>query len=257
MNKRVAKKVKRMSVDSIANRVKKMLEYRKEFLAHIDDVHIKPQKGNHKTGRSCYTFSMIPIADCPAKCMEENGCGKTGCYDVQNVCYQPCVQKDRARNSAVHMADPARYWKEIGDWCEVLSIDEARLNVGGDLTDDDFFYVRELGLAHPNTDFLFFTKNDDGLNKFLDVSDFPQNIHYLVSFWPGLCINNPHNVPEAHIVWADGSSTLPKDAPKQNVHLCDDADGNCSDCHSHNKNCWKMRKSDTVTGKQYQVLFAH
>ena len=52
---------------------------------------------------------MIPIADCK-NC---SGCKKE-CYDILNVCFQPAVQNDRARNSAVHKADIKRFWNYRG-----------------------------------------------------------------------------------------------------------------------------------------------
>ena len=94
---------KNMSFEAIMRRVKKMVEIREQYLKDIDNVHIKLQKGNTKTGQNCWTVSLIPIADCPncTKC-------KYICYDVCNVCCQPAVQNDRARNSALHKADLGR-----------------------------------------------------------------------------------------------------------------------------------------------------
>lgn len=254
MPKNVAKHVKNMSKTAITNRVRRMLDIRDEYLKDVENTHVKVQKGNTKTGMNCFTVSLIPIADCPGKCMKKGGCGLTGCYDIQNVCFQPMVQNDRARNSAIHLADPERYWREIGDWIEVLDIRELRLNVGGDLTDADFYYVKKLAEDHPGADILFFTKNDDGLNKFLDDTDFPANVHYLVSCWPNMVTNNPHNVPESHIIWEDGSTTLPKGVHKKYVSYCG---GNCSECSAHNTGCWALNRSTTEYRKQYQVLFAH
>ena len=96
------KKIKNVSNEVIAGRVRTMLDMREEFLKDIDNVHVKLQKGNSKTGANCWTVSLIPIADCGHNC---KNCRKE-CYDVINVCWQPPVQRDRARNSAIHKADP-------------------------------------------------------------------------------------------------------------------------------------------------------
>ena len=99
--KHVAKEIKNMSIDAIMGRVHKMLTLREDYIKDIDNVHVKLQQGNSKTGKSVYTVSLIPIADCGHNCKE---CKKQ-CYDVINVCFQPRVQNDRARNSAVHKVD--------------------------------------------------------------------------------------------------------------------------------------------------------
>ena len=69
----------------------------------------------------------------------------------------PAVQNDRAKNSAIHKYDKARYWKEIGDQLREKCVMELRLNVGGDLDNEDFNYVAELGKQNPRTMILFFT----------------------------------------------------------------------------------------------------
>ena len=132
---------KNLRMEVIQGRVQKMIDLREEYLKDIENVHIKIQKGNNKTGENCYTISLIPIADC-VNC---SGCSKT-CYDICNVCYQPKVQNDRAKNSALHKADPERFWKEVDIQIKAHFVREFRINVGGDLTDEDFAKLKELYL---------------------------------------------------------------------------------------------------------------
>ena len=83
------KKIKNMSIDTIMGRVQTMVNLRNEYEKEIDNVHVKLQQGNSKTGKNVYTVSLIPIADCGKNCKE---CKKE-CYDVINVCFQPKVQE--------------------------------------------------------------------------------------------------------------------------------------------------------------------
>jgi hypothetical protein len=225
---------KNLKMETIKGRVQKMLDYRNEFLKDIENVHIKIQKGNSKTGENCYTISLIPIADCK-NCSE---CSKT-CYDICNVCFQPVVQKDRAKNSALHMADPKRFWDEVDIQIKARFVREFRINVGGDLTDDDFAYVAELGKKNNKTMILFFTKNYKGINKFLENNSFPENVHPIMSAWVGMEMDNPNNLPCSHVLWEDGNTT----APKYGAVYCG---GNCSQCAFEGNGCWNLKAGEHV-----------
>ena len=228
------KKIKNMNPIYIKGRVQKMLELRDYWLEHLDEAHIILQKGNSKTGQNCYTVSLIPIADCP-NC---SGCWNK-CYDILNVCFQPDVQNDRARNSAIHKADIKRFWAEIELQIRALFVTELRINVGGDLTEEDFYYVKELGKRNPKCDILFFTKNYDGINSFLDKNEFPTNVKALMSAWPEMEMQNPHNLPCSHVLFVDGTTT----APDFGAVFCN---GNCSECHFNETGCWTLKKGEHV-----------
>lgn len=225
---------KNMSFEAIMRRVKKMIEIRERYLKDIDNVHIKLQKGNTKTGQNCWTVSLIPIADCPncTKC-------KYACYDICNVCFQPAVQNDRAKNSALHKADPKRFWEEVDMQVKANFVTELRINVGGDLSDDDFAYVAELGRKNPRTMILFFTKNYKGINKFLEDNEFPENVKTLMSAWEGMEMENPHHLPCSHVLWEDGTTT----APQYGGYFCT---GNCSECAFWERGCWTLKKGEHV-----------
>lgn len=232
-------KRKNMSWAAIVRRVKKMVELREEFLNDIDNVHIHLNKGNRKTGENCWTISLIPIADCP-NCTE---C-RYQCYDICNVCYMPNVQIDRARNSAVHKADPVRFWKEVDTEIKRRTVMELRINVGGDLTDDDFAYVAELGRRNPNTMILFFTKNYKGINKFLETNSFPENVKTMMSAWRNMEMDNPNSLPCSHVLWEDGTTT----APEFGAYYCG---GNCSECAFKGEGCWNLKRGEHV------IFYAH
>ena len=233
-----AKKIKNMSMETIMGRVQDMVAQREEFMKkeNINNIHVKLQKGNSKTGVNCWTVSFIPIADCP-NCSQ---C-KSFCYDIINVCFQPKVKTDRARNSAIHKDDINRFWEEVSMGIKLNSVTELRLCVGGDLSKEDFPYVNKIARENPRCDILFFTKTYDGINEFLDHNEYPSNVHPIMSACENMEMDNRHNLPTAHILFADGRTT----APEYGAILCQ---GNCSTCHYNIKNrgCWELKKGEAV-----------
>ena len=215
-------------------RLNTCMDARKEAIKTADKMHVKLQKGNSKTGQNCWTVSLMPVIDC-ANCKE---CRQT-CYDLKSDLRFPAVVKDRAKNSAIHKIDSARYWKEIDEQVKANYVRELRINVGGDLNDDDFAYVAQLGRKNRNTMILFFTKNYKGINKFLENHRFPKNVHPIMSNWEGVKMVNPHHLPESHVLYEDGRTT----APEYGAVYCG---GNCSECMVGSKGCWVLKKGESV-----------
>ena len=223
-----------ISKEAVEKRINKILAERKIRLMNVEEQHVKLMTGNKKTGANCWTVSLAPIIDC-VNCA---GCSNQ-CYDIRNDVIYPQVIADRAKNSAIHKADPARYWTEIDQLVKANFVTELRLNVGGDLTDDDFAYVAELGHNNPRTMILFFTKNYKGINKFLDANKFPENVKAIMSTWEGMEMDNPHNLPQSHVLYEDGRTT----APEYGAYLCTH---NCSECAFENKGCWELKRGEHV-----------
>jgi hypothetical protein len=207
---------------------------RDEALKKVDELHVKIQQGNSKTGKMCFTVSLMPILDC-VNC---SGC-RLQCYDLRNDLMYPVVINDRAANSAIHMTDPKRFWTEVDLQVKALFVTELRINVGGDLTDEDFLYVAELGKNNPKTMILFFTKNYSGINKFLADNSFPENVHPIMSCWEGMEMENPYNLPCSHVLYEDGKTT----APKYGSVYCG---GNCTECAFKGEGCWNLKKGESV-----------
>lgn len=230
-----ARNIKNMNEESIKARLNKGKEQIKKFIDDINDVHIHLQKGNTKTGSDCWTVSLFPIIDCK-NC---SGC-KGLCYDLRNDLRYPNVITDRARNSAVHKMDIKRYWNEIENEIIKKSVKQLRINVGGDLSYDDFTYISEMAYRRPNTDFLFFTKNDTDINQWInDHGNFAKNVHPIMSAWEGMDLNNIHNLPMSHVLYADGRTT----APEFGAYYCG---GNCSYCHMNREGCWALKCGEHV-----------
>ena len=233
MNK--AKEIKKVSMEVIMGRVKKMVAMREEYIKDIDNVHVKLQQGNSKTGRSVYTVSLIPIADCGHNCKE---CKKQ-CYDVINVCFQPAVQNDRARNSAVHKADIERFWNEVGFGIKYNCVQTLRLNVGGDVCAADLPLINKVAKDNPKCDILFFTKSYEEVNEFLKENTFESNVHCIMSAWENTEMENPHNLPVSHVLYADGRTT----APEFGSVYCG---GNCAMCKYNDEGCWTLKAGQSV-----------
>lgn len=233
------KKFKKARINDIARRerINKMLKIRDEYLAILNEggkVQIVLQRGNTKTGVNCWTVSLIPVVDCYNcdKCMLE-------CYDIDNDCYLTSVQNDRARNSALHMFDIAEYWRQVEELVRKNFVMQLRINVGGDLRYEDFGYVKAMAERCPQTDIMFFTKTYDDINRFLDETEFPSNVHPIISRWCGVECSNKHNLPESHVLYLNGETTAPEFGSKY-------CGGNCSECHFNKDGCWTLKNGESV-----------
>jgi hypothetical protein len=225
---------KYISKESMQKRIEMLKAKRTEMLKKVNELHVKIQRGNRKTGASCYTVSFLPVIDCK-NC---SGCWFS-CYDLKSDLIYPAVIEDRCKNSAIHKADPKRFWAEVDMQIKANFVKEMRINVGGDLEYDDFCSVAELGRQNPKTMILFFTKNYDDINTFLDTQAFPENVRPIMSAWEGMEMDNRHNLPCSHVLYEDGRTT----APEYGSVYCG---GNCSECAFEGKGCWTLKHGESV-----------
>ncbi len=223
--------------EGLQSRLERVIRVRNMMESKVSEMHVKVQRGNSKTGANCWTVSLLPVFDC-ANCSECKG----NCYDLKNDLMYTRVVEDRCRNSLIHQFDIDRYWKEIDLQIKVNYITELRLNVGGDFNYRDFSYIAELGKSNPRTRILFFTKNYKAINKFLNENEFPENIRVIMSAWENMEMENPHNLPCAHVLYEDGRTT----APDFGAYYCT---GNCSECAFHDKGCWTLKSGEHVIFK--------
>lgn len=227
------KKPIRLSDEALKERIKQIRAVYKKKMLHPERLHVKLQKGTEaKLGWRVYHTSRIPILDC-CKCCKRH-CAKI-CYDFHHDLRTPNCINDRVRNSIIVHTNRPRYWSEVDLQIKANFIDALRINVGGELDDEDFPFVAKLGRDNPQCRIMFFTKNYDGINTFLDTEDFPENVHPILSIWKGVPYENPHNLPCAHILYADGTTT----APSYGAIYCR---GTCTECLFHEKGCWTLQK---------------
>lgn len=255
---KTAKNIKALKDKAIKNRLDKMIYYRQQVVTAVkelgyeyvlingvdleDGIHINPvhlMKGNEKTGQQCWTISFIPIFDC-VNC---SGCYNL-CYDIRNDCIYPSVLQARAINSALRELDPVRFWQRVGELVAENFVTELRINVGGDLRDEDFELVHYyIAMANPKCDVLFFTKNYKGINKWLDTNGntYASNLHPLMSGWKGMKCDNKYNLPMSHVLFADGSTD--NYCPTFGAHYCG---GNCTECNFKSEGCWILKANEHV-----------
>ncbi len=220
-------------IEAIANRVKKMLDYRDKI--DVESEHVRISYDNRKTTALVPSVSLIPVHDCGNCAL----CAR-GCYDVRNVCYLPSVQRNRAINSAIYKENQVRYFKEIEAACRRLRF--FRWHVGGDIKDYAYL-INMVRVAQnvPECQFLVFTKMYDIVNDYLDLNqEFPSNFHLILSGWKGDTHVNRHNLPVSSPVFADGQQSC---MVTKNVFMCP---GNCADCAEINGGCWGAGKGDTI-----------
>lgn len=225
---------KTIGKEAVQKRVKKLIKVKDEMRKELSNLHVKLQKGNTKTGANCWTVSLLPVIDCKNcdKC-------KWDCYDLKNDLIYPAVINDRCRNSLIHQHEAERFWKEIDAQIKENFVMELRLNVGGDFGYEDFSYIRGIGISNPKTMIMFFTKNYDEINKWLEHNEFPENVKVIMSTWCGMEMKNPHNLPQSHVLYEDGTTT----APEFGAVYCG---GNCSECAFKGEGCWNLKKGDHV-----------
>ena len=232
---------KTIGKEAAQKRIQKLMELRNEMMKNVDELHVRLMHGNRKTGASVWTVSLLPVIDC-VNCA---GC-QLDCYDLKSDLIYPGVINDRCKNSAIHKADPKRFWYEVDAQIKANYVTELRLNVGGDLSDDDFLWVYKLGCCNPKTKILFFTKNYKGINKFLEKNEdsFPDNVRPIMSAWCGMEMVNPFNLPQSHVLYEDGKTT----APEYGAYYCG---GNCSECAFKGEGCWTLKKGEHVIFKAH------
>lgn len=233
----------RKAQQTTEKKLNKVMEYKKDFLVRLksgEEIHVKCQNGNSKTGKNVRTVSLIPIIDCQ-NCSHCSG----DCYDINNDFRQfKQIYIDRARNSAIHEYNIRQYWEDVELDLKYNCTTLLRVNVGGDCIYEDFCYLRGLAERTPKCEILLFTKNYDDVNLFLDQYNIPSNLHILWSRWQGLEGINKHNLPEAHILKKDGTTT----APEYGAYLCQ---GDCSYCHYNDEGCWNLKAGESVIFKEH------
>lgn len=247
------KKIRRLKDESMQKRLNKMADIRAEYIAMYEEdpyglrKQVVLQKGNRKTkdGKTYHTrtVSFIPILDCP-NC---SGCYKD-CYDLRNDCWQTTVMNDRARNSALHLVNPSMFWDRVKELVleDITKIpsDEyilLRINVGGDLTREDFYFIDDMVKEVKQLVVQFFTKNYNGINSFMDDrGDFDPRVCKLISRWEGMECDNRHNIPESHVLFPEGKTTADFTRPHR---FCG---GNCSECIETSNGCFGLANGEQV-----------
>ena len=230
-----------LSPEQIAGRVRKMVEFRRNYIeTGADGLTVRFSTGNRKTGAAVPSVSLIPVADC-GNCKVCAG----GCYDVRNVCFQKSVQVSRAVNSAIYHSNPAAYFAAVRKFVRFARF--FRWHVGGDLVNTDYWLqVVAIALETPKCEFLIFTKEFEIINSWLSAGNkIPENLHVIFSDWRGMEMNNPYNLPVSSPVWFDKDGREIERGPHCTAAAvwCP---GSCEDCAAACGGCWGLKNGETV-----------
>lgn len=193
-------------------------------------VKVTISKGNRKMGK-IKSVSLPPIVTCAKNCT----CAKK-CYAAKMCRIYKNVKESYNRNLDAFNNNPAEYWKQVED--AICTSRFFRFHVSGDIpTYDYFIQMVDVVKNNPHCDVLVFTKRFAFVNNAIDNGvEIPKNLHILFSEWNGMEMENPHNLPVAHVIFKC-------DKPENNWNICN---GNCLECAKGNKNCWALKSGEHV-----------
>lgn len=195
-------------------------------------MNIKISPGNSKLG-------SIPSISLPSglTCRNDCECSKK-CYAKKLERMRPSVRDAYKHNYDILNNDSDTYWREVE--ASIMMSRFFRFHVSGDIPDNVYFaHMVEIAQRNPHCEILCFTKRYNLVNDFLDFGGtLPQNLHIIFSGWHDIEMVNPHNLPEAHVRYRNGSTTAREDAK-----LCG---GNCTECAITDAGCWTAKRGEQV-----------
>lgn len=202
------------------------------------ELHVSISPGNAKMG-AIPSVSLPPIKSCSLVACEK--CGKK-CYVRRIIARRKTVRDAYERNWSILSDDPDKFWREVGG--AVAMTTHFRFGVSGDIPTTDYLeHIVKLARTYTHCEILCFTKQYEIVNEYLKHHRLPKNLHLIFSAWKGLTMNNPYNLPEAHVLFRDGTTTA-----KDGAKWCS---GNCALCSVNNSNCWSLQKGDQIVFKEH------
>lgn len=187
-------------------------------------------KGNRKMGE-IKSVSLPPVVTCAEGCT----CAKK-CYAMKMCRIYKNVKASYDKNLSIYETNPNEYWQQVED--AMCTSRFFRMHVAGDIPTYKYLLEMIFVVAHnPWCDILVFTKRYDFVNRWLDEGgELPSNLHLIFSEWEGMEMNNPHNLPVAHVIFKG-------EEPKENWNICS---GNCLECAKKKANCWSLGNGEHV-----------
>lgn len=200
-------------------------------------MQVKISPGNSKMG-------SIPSVSLPAgpTCRSDCECSKK-CYALRLERLRPSVRAAYRNNYELLQSDPTTYWREVE--ASVMMSRFFRFHVSGDIPDQDYLvHMVQLAERNPHCEILCFTKKYSIVNGFLYCGGkFPKNLHLILSAWRGTEMENPFGLPEAHVLYRDGTTTA-GDNPVQ-------CNGNCAECARTDGGCWSLSPGQQVLFREH------
>lgn len=202
-----------------------------------DDIHVSFSAANNKMG-AVSSVSTLPFTTCPGICAKT--CGPD-CYAAKLANMRPNLLESYAKNTALALFAPIRYWKEINEYLNGVRF--FRFHVSGDIINYTYFVnMVDAALSHPHCEILAFTKRYDAVNKYLDTfGDLPSNLHILFSGWHNLEPVNPYELPETNVYERN-------EEPRKEWLLCG---GTCFDCGCRGVGCWQAKRGDVIAFRKH------
>lgn len=165
--------------------------------------------------------------------------------ECNNKCYarkierlRPNVLRSYQRNYHILKTEPEKYWREVE--AAIMLSRFFRFHVSGDIPDDTYFInMVEIATRNKHCEILCFTKKYEIVNRAIRSGMIiPKNLHVLMSAWVGLKMDNPYSLPEAHVLYRDGTTTARIDAVE--------CGGNCTECAVAGVGCWVLEEGQQV-----------
>lgn len=201
-------------------------------------MNISISHGNSKMG-SISSVSLPSILTCP------KGCPCTiKCYANKLARLRPSVRDAYRKNLEILQTDPATYWREVE--ASIMMSRFFRFHVSGDIPLGYKYLEHMVDIARRNRhcQILCFTKRYDLVNEAVETGlVIPENLHLIFSVWKGFPIQNPHEFPEAHVRYKDGTTTA-----GANAFECS---GNCTECAVTDAGCWVLRRGEQVVFNEH------
>ena len=195
----------------------------------INNNMVSISKGNSKMGY-IPSVSLPPIVTCAQGCT----CAKK-CYAAKLCRIYGTVRKAYNRNLEILKNDMDNYFTQVKAAAMVNKY--FRFHVSGDIPDMNYLdKMVKLAQELPGTTFLAFTKQYTFINNYLQYAAIPDNLKIIFSEWPGMHMENPHNLPVAHVIFR-GS------APADNWKICG---GNCTECACRGVGCWELKTGEHI-----------
>lgn len=197
---------------------------------------VKISVGNSKLGK-------IMSVSLPAGATCRDCACQTKCYAKKLERLRPSVRNAYKNNLDLLTSNPETYWREVE--ASIMMSRFFRFHVSGDIPNDEYLEkMVEISSRNKHCEILCFTKRFEFVNEFLDNGGvIPENLHMIFSGWKDLEMNNPYNLPEAHVRFRDGSTTAREDAVE--------CGGNCSECAITDSGCWTLKSGQQVVFNEH------
>lgn len=194
-------------------------------------MNVSISSGNSKLG-NIQSVSLPAWTTCK-KC----GCNSK-CYAKRIEQRRPSVEVAYKTNLRVLQTAPDVFWREVE--AAIMLSRFFRFHVSGDIPNATYLCnMIEVAKRNQHCEILCFTKKYELINTLLSCGvAIPPNLHIIFSAWTGLKMENPYNLPEAHVRYRDGSTTARSDAKE--------CGGNCTECATMSGGCWSLKPGDQV-----------